>query len=58
MSAPAEMPASQTRRESTAKRRITSRVMAAGVPGSPTPRVWWSGRNQFQQPEPLPSASG
>jgi hypothetical protein len=58
MSAPADAPDSHTRAPSTEKRLITSRVIAASVAGSPASRVWWSGWNQFQQPEPLPSASG
>jgi hypothetical protein len=33
---------------------MTAWVMPAMIAGSPSPRCWWSGRNQFQQLSPLP----
>ena len=45
---PAESPAMKTRRGSTAWSRITSRVMPAISEGSPPPRRWSPGLNQFQ----------
>ena len=53
MAPPAERPATKTRRGSIAHGEavpMSSRTIAAIDAGSPAPRAWCSGRNQFQQP--------